>query len=197
MNDKQLTRTIRPLAVLGLMLLAQPALSEVAIDYDPDARFGEYRTYALDPAEDFTLAESDPVQHARLLGLLRMVVESYDLERDDDQPDVHILYKVAIDPGTRLHTSSGYGYGPRWGRYEYRNGVPHRVSRGTSRDTAYDEGTLIVDVWDTKTDKLIWRGTATAQIASDPRSTAVRMQKSIDQLAKRWQRIRRRELGIK
>lgn len=178
-----------------LMLLGQTAAGEVTVDYDPEARFGEYRTYALDPAEDFTLAEDDPLQHARLLGLLRMAVESHGLERDDENPDVKVLYKVAVREA-RLHTSPEYGYAPRWGRYEYRNGVPYPTGRATSRDTAYDEGTLIVDVWDTRTQTLIWRGTASAQIAGNPRSTAVRMQKSIDELARRWQRIRRRELGL-
>jgi hypothetical protein len=50
------------------------SIGEVSIDYDRHASFVEYRTCALDPAEDCTLAEDDPVQHARLPGLLRMVV---------------------------------------------------------------------------------------------------------------------------
>jgi hypothetical protein len=62
------------LAILGLMLAARPTIGEVSIDYDRNASFVEYRTCALDPAEDCTLAEDDPVQHARLPGLLRMVV---------------------------------------------------------------------------------------------------------------------------
>jgi hypothetical protein len=67
---------------------------------------------------------------------------------------------------------------------------------GSSSTTVstYEVGTLVVDAWDPKTEKLVWRGTATNMTVSDnPEKMMKRIDKALAKIVKKWQNLKAKE----
>ena len=62
----------------------------------------------------------------------------------------------------------------------------------TTTVSTYTQGTLIIDIWDAKTNKLLWRGSAEAVVPSNPGKQEALIYKAIDKMATRWDRMRQR-----
>ena len=74
---------------------------------------------------------------------------------------------------------------PYWGgRYSYSVGV------GTTTPTTYRSGTLIIDIWDAREGKLVWRGTAEG--SSNPEKAVKKIETGIKKIASKWRRSYRR-----
>ena len=56
----------------------------------------------------------------------------------------------------------------------------------TGRVSAYREGTLVVDIWDTKKKELVWRGVATETLSSDPAKNQKLAQEVVEEMFKRY-----------
>ena len=75
-------------------------------------------------------------------------------------PQIYATYHISTQDKKQFVTDSfGYGYGPRWGG---------GMGTSTTRQVDYTVGTLVVDLWDASTKKLVWRGTATKTVSDDP-----------------------------
>ena len=59
--------------------------------------------------------------------------------------------------------------------------------------TYYERGTLIIDIWDAKKKQAIWRGSAEAVIKQNPQKAAKQIDKSIDKMVKRYQKMRAKD----
>ena len=59
---------------------------------------------------------------------------------------------------------------------------------GTSitRVSTYQVGTLIVDLWDAKTKKLIWRGVASDTLSDSPQKNQGKIDKVTEEMFKRY-----------
>ena len=78
-------------------------------------------------------------------------------------PDFRIAYHIVADEKTEITTQDGF-YGSR----RYGHGLDYYT-------TEFVEGTLILDIFDGETDKLIWRGWATKALDDDPHPEKVQM----------------------
>ena len=58
--------------------------------------------------------------------------------------------------------------------------------------TTFTEGTLVIDVWDAKSKKLIWRGAATAAVPRNPEKGGALIDKAVDKLGKKWDKMKRK-----
>ena len=145
---------------LGL-LLALPAAASVSVDFDEDNDFSGYKTYSW---VDGTPAKND-LSHKRIVEAIEAQLAAKGLTQTEGKADVYVAYHGAVDAQQRLNVSN-YGYGT-WGGYRgYRGwGVS-----GSTSVTSYDVhiGTLIIDIIDTGTDQLVWRGHAEKELAYKP-----------------------------
>ena len=57
--------------------------------------------------------------------------------------------------------------------------------------TTYQRGTLIIDVLDAREKKLIWRGTAEGIVPEKPEKEARKIEKAIDKIVSKWQRMKK------
>ena len=60
------------------------------------------------------------------------------------------------------------------------------MGSSTSRVITYDQGTLIIDIWDADEEKLVWRGTSTDTIVDNTKKMEKRLNKMLDKLVKAW-----------
>jgi hypothetical protein len=159
--------------ILGLSLAGCSAFT-INTDYDPGASFLELRTYDWAPAE--TEAPKDPrVENDLLEARVHDAVDAelsargYSQVAEGEAADFWVTYHAGVEAKidvTTIQQAYPYyrGYS-RWGGY----------SETYVRN--YDEGTLILDVIDPETDRLIWRGSAQAQV--NDRSTPEKREKRV------------------
>jgi hypothetical protein len=125
----------------------------VNVDYDTEADFSGFKTYAWKTG---TEAEN-PLMHKRIVRVIEKQLESVGLEKVDSDPDVYVLYHVALGQEQRVNVDD-FGYWRRW-----------RAPVGYSVDV-YDVniGTLILDMLDAGSGEGVWRGRAEKDLPSNP-----------------------------
>jgi len=116
------------------------------------------------------------------------------LTKVEANPDVFVTYHTSTENKVRLESDSyGYGFGgygtAGWGRYGYGYGVAGPVST-TTRVVEYDEGTLVVDIWDAGTKELVWRGTASRVFSENAQKAEKEVVKIIKDMAKQSKKLR-------
>jgi hypothetical protein len=83
-----------------------------------------------------------------------------------NNPDVYVVYHVGAKDKVDIQ-SYGYGYSG-YGRYGGVYGGPYGVGGGGISTYNYQEGTLIIDMYDATSKELVWRGTGTDVLAENP-----------------------------
>lgn len=149
------------------MVLISCSSVSVSTDYDQSVDFSKYKTYKWGGAND----PNDALLKNQLI--LQRVYDAIDTSmlakgytKVESDPDF-VTYPHAGTQEKTDVTSWGYGYGGWWGA----GGYPG----GTVDVTQYTEGTLFIDMVDTKKNKLIWRGTGTG-IVNPPSSPQASME---------------------
>jgi hypothetical protein len=141
-----------------LLLLAACSQIQVHSDHDPGANFAALRTYAWlqktseaprDPRLDNDLLDS------RVHSAVNDELYAKGYREAAENPDFRVTYHVMVQSKFDVQSFPvyyGYGYG--------RLGAPGPDVRVTE----YEQGTLILDLVDSATNDLIWRGSAQARI---------------------------------
>ena len=153
---------MKRLFALALVTLMMPALAmaqKTSYDYDKAATFSTYKSYAF---KEGTKAGQVLIDE-RIVQAIEAELAAKGFTKSDTNPDVFVVYHVAIDKEKDISTySSGYGggYGPYgWG---YGGGWAGGTSTTSVRDILV--GTLVVDIADAKQGQLAWRGMGVKEI---------------------------------
>lgn len=160
-------RSARFVLVLATMLaLASTGCVGFAVnsDYDPNADFSGFRSwYWLPPSPS-----GDPrIDNDLVANRIRTAVEQSLAARgfaktSTGEGSFGLGYHGFIEGKIDVQTIDRYyGYGRGWGHY---GGGYGGVATETYVDQ-YDEGTLIIDIVDTGSQKLVWRGSTSARVS--------------------------------
>jgi len=131
---------------------------------------------------------------AKIKDAATSALETKGLSVSQKQPDLLVSYTTTVGRGTRTNYYSNYGWGGYgwgggygwrggygWGGFSpyYYGGAPFAYSGGLTyaEQEHYKEGTLIIDLIDRRTRKVVWRGYGVGEVHHDP-------QKNIDDLPK-------------
>jgi hypothetical protein len=171
--------TTLPALVSALALCACSSLStvEVTTDFDRSAAFGSYRTYSLAPGPD---SRTLPVYcEIALRKSVRSELAARGVrEVEGQQADLAIVWHVFLSDRTSAREIAEARSGGRWdyayGAYTSWSGAPNNFSNATP----YPDGTLLLDVVDMRTQKLVFRGTGTA-VAMGPERGAENIEKAV------------------
>lgn len=151
------------LAVLATGLVACASSPTVRTDHDPSANFASFRTYSW----------AQKPQGAPPL-VLQRIVDGVDARlrarglTEAPNGDLTLVANIATSQRQTLDTFySGTGMGG-WGWHGGWGGGMGMTSSTTTVRT-YDVGTLIVDMFDSRTRQAVWRGSASGTV---PGSTA-------------------------
>jgi hypothetical protein len=63
------------------------------------------------------------------------------------------------------------------------------MASATTYASTYTEGTLIIDAYDAKEKKLVWRGAGTVTVKDDPDKRIQQVDKILEKLGKKWKKI--------
>jgi len=157
-------------AVAVVMTAAVVYAQKVSVDSDPAAPFATYKTYAWvqgTPAPN-------PLNEDRLHAAVDARLSGRGLAMNTTAQDVFVTTHVTTKERQELMVS-GFGYGPWWGG-----------GYGTATVDTYVEGTLVVDLYDAKTKKMVWRGVATATASDKPTKNAKKINKALDKMFEKF-----------
>ena len=133
------------------------AAQKTTYDFDKTAQFTTFKTYAL---QDGT-AVGQPLLDRRIVAAIELQLAAKGFERNDTNPDIFVIYHVAMDKQKDITSySTGVGYGP-YG-YGWGGGWGSTTTDVRVRDILV--GTLAIDMVDARKKELVWRGLGTKEI---------------------------------
>jgi hypothetical protein len=152
------------------------AASEVATEYDGQADFTRYRTYSWGKKPDSGKADVD----ARILEAIDGQLKEKGWARVESGPaDVVLAAHAIVREDQQIDTAySGWGPGWNW------SGPGPLAGAATTVLTRQRIGTLVVDLFDAATRRLVWRGTATDTVGPDAEANRRRLQQVVTRLFK-------------
>jgi hypothetical protein len=163
-------------SVLAGCLFAGVALAQkvdIKTNQAPDTDFKKFKTYAwLPPVPVVKNVAPDAVTNATLSeeALAPAIVAAVDRElaargftkAPFDSADVHVAYFAALTVGfNQSYLGEHYGYITGWA-----SPIPIGLAP-TTNVSAYEKGTVLVDLVDRAANKAIWRGSAMTRIAQE------------------------------
>jgi len=176
----------KELLLIAILALGTSAASawEVMLDYDKSVDFSQYKTFAWQPTPKISLQESSPAMHSRVKNAIEYQLTTGGLIEDTEAPDLRVTYYTSVREEFQLQINNfGYGYGRGW-HSDMRWGAGYAMTHATTR--TFPVGTLVIDIWDVKTKKAVWRGSTTGVVPAKPAKAARKIEKAIQKMAREW-----------
>jgi hypothetical protein len=151
------------LAVVVLAISCEPSL-KVSQDFNKDVNFTQYKTFAMYKNDTISTAISQ-LNRDRIINSIKSEMVKKGFQENPASPDL-MVNAVAIfkDRVSVNEYSNYYGYGGFYRPY-YWGGAGMYGSSSSSIDIQhYKDGSLIIDIVDTKEKKLVWQGVGNKEI---------------------------------
>src|SRR5580700_4649511 len=164
--------------LIGIILLSGTASAQqVKTDYDRTANFAQYKTYSWEQVKT-----KDPLDVDRIESAVNAALAAKGWTQVNSGGDVSIVaMEITRDQQTLNTFYDGFGGGWGWRRF----GGGGFGEATTTTDT-YKVGTVVVDLFDTKTKQLIWRGAASDTLSDNSDKNIKNLNESVDKLFKHF-----------
>jgi hypothetical protein len=151
--------------VLALAAGTLTPAQEVTSNSMPGTNFSKYHMYKWVTIDGAT--QPNQIVDAQIKSSIDSQLATRGLTKtDDDKADLYVGYQVSIDQEKQWN-AYGMGGGPRWGG-----------GMGTATSSNISVGTLVLDMYDPATKKLVWTGRATKTL--EPGNSQEKKQKNLD-----------------
>jgi len=154
------------LALLIALVPAMAAAQKTTYDFDKTATFSTYKTYSFKAGTP----AAQPLIDQRIVAALENELKAKGFTKNDTNPDVFVLYHVAMDTQKDI---SSYSTGPMYGAYGYGWGGGWGATTTDVRVRDIVVGTLAVDVIDATKKQIAWRGLGTKEIDTNAKPDKV------------------------
>ena len=150
----------RLVTVLTLTLLSSITLSaqKVNVDWDRQANFSQFHTYAWQKSPD----PAKGLWDQRVIDGVNKQLQAKGFQLVDSNPQLWVVYSAHVHHEQQT-VGTGYNMGPYWG-WGYWGGP----TTTTYNTYTYKEGTLVVEFADANGHQTLWRGTATDTLPGNP-----------------------------
>src|SRR5215813_12500797 len=157
----------------GMLLTAQ----DVNKDYDHSFNFSQIHTFAV----KLGTAWGNPLSENRVKQSVtdELVKRGWTQATDEASADALVVIHGATQNKQSLNT---FYSGGGWGGYGW--GGMGGMGTATTTESTYKVGTLVVDIFDAKNKKLIFRGTAQDEISDKPEKNEKKVDKATDKMFK-------------
>jgi hypothetical protein len=166
MKVHNIFKSIAMLFVLTAASLAQ----QVKTDYDRSVNFGQYKTYSWQKVQT-----KDPLWEGRIKSAVDSALTAKGWTQVPSGGDVSLVAIEATKNQQTLNTFyNGFGGGWRWGGF----------GDATTTVDNYKVGTLVLDMFDTQTKKLVWRGSASDALSNKSEKNIKNLDKEVQKMLK-------------
>jgi hypothetical protein len=140
---------------------------DIKTDYDHHVSFSQYRTYSWGKIET-----SNPLWDDRIKEAVNRELAKKGWTEVPSDGDATIMAINTTHERPTLRTFYDAFPGWRWGGF----------GESTTYVENYEVGTLVIDMFDTRSKKLIWRGSASDTLPDKPEKAVKDLEKSVDKM---------------
>jgi Domain of unknown function (DUF4136) len=166
-------------ALITIMFLfaTQSPAQQVKTDYDRSANFAQYKTYSWEHVKT-----QDALDVGRIKNAVNAALAAKGWTQVDSGGDVSI---VAMEITRNQQTLNTFydGFGGGWGWRRFGGGG---FGEATTTTETYKVGTVVVDLFDTKTKQLIWRGASSDTLSNNSDKNIKNLDKGVEKMFKKF-----------
>ena len=163
------------LSILVASFLSSCSSLDVTTDWDRSADFNSYSTFSFYPWDYKNGYQINDYDKNTILMAIRSSLEDKGYTYVKEGGDMMVSIFITIKGKTSYqaytdHYGGWAGYGGGWGYYGFGYGYgygPGYYGNTTVTRTDYQEGTLVIDIFDASKKKLIWQGIGSREIEQD------------------------------
>jgi Domain of unknown function (DUF4136) len=176
-GNMKLQRVIFVLIGTMFLFAAKSSAQQVKTDYDRGANFAQYKTYSWAQVKTKDALDVDRIKTA-----VNAALAAKGWTQVDSGGDVSI---VAMEITRNQQTLNTFydGFGGGWGWRRFGGGG---LSEATTTTDTYKVGTVVVDLFDTKTKQLIWRGSSSDTLSNNSDKNIKNLDKGVDKMFKNF-----------
>jgi hypothetical protein len=166
-------------ALMAMMFLfaGKSSAQQVKTDYDRSADFSQYKTYSWEQVKT-----KDALDVNRIKSAVNAALAAKGWTQVDSGGDVSVVAMEMTQNQQTLNTFYD-GFGGGWGWRRFGGGG---FGEATTTTETYKVGTLVVDLFDTKTKKLLWRGTTSDTLSNNSQKNIKNLDKGVEKLFKQF-----------
>lgn len=168
-------RTIMLMIAVVVFFAAKLSAQEVKTDYDRNANFSQYKTFSVEKIQT-----KNPLWVDRISSAVGAALTARGLTQVASGGDISIVAVEMIKDQQTLDTlydNFGGGWGWRWGG---------RFGEATTTTDTYGLGTLVIDLFDAKSKKLIWRGSESDALSDKSSKNIKNLDKGVQKLFRKF-----------
>ena len=166
-------------ALLGILFLfADVSMAQqVKTDYDRSANFTHYKTYSWEHVKT-----KDQLFVDRIKSAVNAALAARGWTQVESGGDISIVAVQMTNNQETLNTFySGFGGG--WGWRRFGGGG---MGEATTTTETYTVGTLVVDIFDSKTKKLLWRGSSSNTLSNNSDKNIKNLDKGVEKMFRQF-----------
>jgi Domain of unknown function (DUF4136) len=165
--------------LMGLVLLfaGKASAQQVKTDYDRSANFAQYKTYSWEHVKT-----QDPLDVDRIKSAVNAALAAKGWTQVDSGGDVSIVAMEITQNQQTLNTFYD-GLGGGWGWRRFGGGG---FGQATTTTETYKVGTVVVDLFDSKTKQLIWRGSESDTLSNKSEKNIKNLDKGVEKMFKNF-----------
>jgi hypothetical protein len=155
---------------LTLVLATVSFAQQVKTDYDHNANFAQYKTFSWQKVQT-----KDPLMVDRIKSAVNSALTAKGWTEVPSGGDVEVFAIETTQNQQTLDTFyNGFGGGRRWGFGGFGD--------ATTTVETYKVGTLVVDLFDAKTEKLIWRSSSSDTLSDKADKNTKNLGKGVNKM---------------
>jgi len=171
-------KILRKLMIVSLVVIgfSSCASIDVATDYDREANFDQYKTYAFyKPGID--KAEISDLDKKRILRAIDFELSKKGMLKSED-PDMLVSIFTQTKEKVNIYQDN-FGYGWGWNPYFW---------GGAGRTTSYTniEGTLFIDLIDEGRNELVWQGLGTGILSKKMEKKEEKIREIVEEILEQF-----------
>lgn len=150
---------------------------EVHTDYNPGIHFADYHTYAWGNRPQ----SSNPLMVERIINEMDVALAAHGMKRIEEgaHADATLFVHMTTHEQPRIDTyTTGGGWG--WGRY---GGMGMGMGGMSTSTVTFDTiGTLIVDIFDSKSQQPLWHASAEGAVSEDAKEDQAELREAVQKM---------------
>jgi hypothetical protein len=169
-------KSIFVLMAMALIFASKSSAGEVKTDYDRNANFAQYKTYCWEQVKT-----KQPLDTDRIKSAVNSELTAKGWTQVNSGGNVSIVaMEIAHDKQTLNTFYEGFGGGWGW------RGFGGGMGEATTTTETYRVGTLIIDLFDSSTKQLIWRGSSSDTLSKNSDKNIKNLDKDVEKMFKQF-----------
>jgi hypothetical protein len=175
------------LMIVALTIVSEVNAQKVTVDLDKAVDFSNYKTLTFLGWQKDSGKLMNDLDKDRMRNAYVSEFKSRGMEKGGEDADIAITLYLVLEQKTSTTAYTNYYGGGGYGRYGRGGwGWGNGSANTTYSESDYIEGTLVMDVYDNSTNKLIWQAVASKTVSENPKKREKSIPKTVAKMMKKF-----------